>query len=79
MHSKERVFSFRMVELHRRIHFFPTGCGVAGFARSLEGSLVRIGVTIDAGAELDPGKLHRFILAGGKVALFAGHLGVHYH
>ena len=73
----ERIFCFRMVELHRRIHFFPTRRRVAGFARSLEGALVRIGVAGDAGIEFDPRELHRLFGAGREVALLAGHLGVH--
>ena len=77
MHSQERIFCFRMVELHRRIHFFPAGCRVAGFARSLESALVRIGVAGDAGVKLDPRELHRLVRAGREVALLAGHLGVH--
>lgn len=77
MHPQERIFCFRMVELHRRIHFFPTGRRVAGFARSLERAFVGIGVAGDAGIEFDPGKLHRFFGAGREVALLAGHLGVH--
>src|SRR5579862_2300361 len=36
MRAQQRVFCFRMVELHRRAHFFPTGRRVAGFARPLE-------------------------------------------
>ena len=75
--SQEGVFRFRMVELHRRIHFFPTGCRVTGFARILESPLVRIGVAGDTGVEFDPGELHRFLGPGREVALFAGHLGVH--
>jgi hypothetical protein len=66
-----------MVELHRRIHFFPTGRRMTGLARSLESALVQIGVAVNAGAEFDPRELHRFIGAGREVALFAGYLGVH--
>ena len=77
MHSQERIFCFRMVELHRRIHFFPACRHMAGFARSLKSALVRIGVARDAGVKLDPGELHRLFGAGREVALLAGHLGVH--
>jgi len=77
MHSQKRVLCFRMVELHRRIHFFPTGCRMAGFARSLESALVRIGVAGNAGIEFDPSELHGLVGAGREVALFAGHLCVH--
>ena len=77
MHSQQRIFCFRMVELHRRIHFFPAGCRVAGFARSLESALMRIGVAVDAGIEFDPRELHRLVGAGREVAFLAGHLGVH--
>jgi hypothetical protein len=77
MHSQERVFCFRMVELHRGIHFFPTGRRVAGFARSLESALVRIGVAGDAGIEFYPRELHRLVGTRREVALLAGHLGVH--
>lgn len=66
-----------MVELHRRIHFFPTGGCVAGFARSLERALMRIGVAGDAGVKFDPREFHRLVRAGREVALLAGHLGVH--
>lgn len=75
--SQEGVFRFRMVELHRGIHFFPARRRVAGLARSLESPLVRIGVAVNAGAEFDPSELHRFIGAGREVALFAGHLRMH--
>jgi len=74
---EERVLCFRMVELHRRIHFFPTGRRVTGLACSLERALVRIGVAVDASAEFDSGELHCFVGAGREVALFAGYLGVH--
>ena len=77
MQSQEGIFGFRMIELHRCIHFFPTGRRVAGFARSLEGPFVWIGVAVDAGIEFDPGELHRLFGAGREVALLAGHLGVH--
>lgn len=77
MHSQKRIFCFRMVELHRRIHFFPTGRRVAGFARSLKSALVRIGVARDAGVKFDPGEFHCLVGAGREVALLAGHLGVH--
>ena len=77
MRAQERVFCFRMIELHRGIHFFPTGCRVAGFARSLERAFVRIGVAGDAGIEFYPRELHCLVGAGRKMALFAGHLGVH--
>ena len=66
-----------MVELHRRIHFFPTGCRMAGFARSLEGAFVRIGVAGGAGIEFDARELHRLVGAGREVALLARYLGVH--
>lgn len=77
MHSKEGIFCFRMVKLHGRIHFFPAGRCVAGFARSLEGPFVGIGVAVAAGAKLDAGKFHRFVGPGWEVALLAGHLRVH--
>jgi len=77
MHSQERVFCFRMVELHRRAHFFPTGRRMAGFACSLECPLMRIGVAGDAGIEFDCGELDRLVGAGCEVAFFTGHLGVH--
>ena len=77
MRSEQRVFRFRMVELHGRAHFFPTGSGVAGLARSLEGSLVRISVAVDARAEFDTREFHRLFGAGREVAFLAGHLGVH--
>src|ERR1700681_4490389 len=66
-----------MVELHRRIHFFPTGCRMTGLARSLESALVGIGVAISAGIEFDASELHRLVGAGGEMALLAGYLGVH--
>ena len=66
-----------MVELHRRIHFFPAGRRVAGFARSLESAFVRVRMAIGASIELDSGELHRLVGAGGEMALLAGHLGVH--
>jgi hypothetical protein len=50
---------------------------VAGFARSLECSFVRIGVAGDAGIEFYPRELHCLVGAGRKMALLAGHLGVH--
>jgi len=77
MRSEERVFCFRMVKLHRRIHFFPTRCRMAGLAGSLESAFVRIGVAVDAGAEFNPGEFHCLIGAGRKVAFLAGYLGVH--
>lgn len=77
MHSQKRIFCFRVVELHRRTHFFPAGRRMAGFARSFERALMRIGVAGNAGIELDPGELHRLFGAGREVALLAGHLGVH--
>jgi len=77
MHSHEGIFCFRMVELHRRIHFFPTGCRMAGFTGSLEGPLVRVGMAIDAGIEFDPGILHRLVRAGWEMALLARYLGMH--
>ena len=77
MRAQERIFCFRMVELHRRIHFFPTVRRMAGFARSLEGPLVRIRMAIDAGVEFDPGILHRLVRAGWEMALLACYLGMH--
>lgn len=77
MRSEQRVLCFRMIELHRGVHFFPAGRRVAGFAGSLESSLVRIGVAVDTGSEFDPSELHRLVWAGRGVALFAGHLGMH--
>ena len=77
VHSQERVFCFRMIELHRGIHFFPTGGRMAGFARSLESAFVRIGVAGDAGIEFYPRELHRLVGTSREVALLAGHLGVH--
>lgn len=77
MHSKEGIFCFRMVELHGRIHFFPAGRCVAGFACSFEGPFVGISVAVAAGAELDAGKFHCFVGPGREVAFLAGHLGVH--
>jgi len=77
MHSEKRIFRFRVVELHGRIHFFPTGRRVARFARSLKRPLVRIGMAVAAGPEFDPRELHGLVRAGREVALFAGHLGVH--
>src|ERR1700693_502880 len=72
MHSEQRIFCLGMVELHRGVHFFPTGCRVAGFARSLESAPVWVGVAIGAGIEFDPGELRRLIGASGKMALLAG-------
>ena len=77
MRSQQRVFRFRMVELHGRAHFFPTGRGVAGLARSFKGPLVRIGVAVNARAEFDAGEFHGLFGAGREVAFLAGHLGVH--
>ena len=77
MHPKKRIFCFRMVELRRRTHFFPTGSRMAGFARSFEGPSVRIGVAGDAGIEPDAGELYRLVGAGREVAFLAGYLGVH--
>jgi len=77
VHSDQRIFCFGMVELHRRIHFFPGGRRMAGFARSLKRTFVRIGVAIDASAELDTSKLHGLVGARGDVALLAGDLDVH--
>ena len=77
MRSQEGIFRFRMVELHRRIHFFPTGRCVAGFARSLERPLVRIRMAVAAGAEFDPAEFHGLFGAGREVAFLAGYLSVH--
>ena len=77
VHSQERVLCFRVIELHRRIHFFPAGSGMAGFAGSFECALVRVRMAIDAGIEFDSGKFHRLVRAGGEMALLAGYLGVH--
>ncbi len=77
MHAHQRIFGFGMVELHRRIYFFPALRGVAGFARSLERPLVRIRVAVDAGVEFHPRVLHRFVRPGREVAFLASHLGVH--
>jgi len=77
MRSQQGIFRFRMVELHRCIHFFPTGSRVAGFARSLERPLVRIHMAVAAGAEFNPGEFHRFVGAGREVAFHAGYLTVH--
>jgi len=77
MRPEQRVFRFGMVELHGRAHFFPTGSGVAGLARSLEGPLVRIGVAVDASAEFDPCEFHGLFGAGREVAFLAGYLGMH--
>src|SRR5512135_2593181 len=77
MHSQERVFCFRMVELHRRIHFLPTGRRMAGFARSLESALVRVRVATSAGIEFDPGELHRLVGTGREMALLTRYLGMH--
>ena len=77
MHAHQRIFGFGMVELHRRIYFFPACCGVAGFARPLESPLVRIRVAIDAGVKFHPRVLHRLVRTGREVAFLAGHLGVH--
>jgi len=77
MRSQKRVFCFRMVELHGGIHFFPAGSRVAGFARSLQSALVRVGMAIDASFEFDPGILHRLVGAGRKMALLASDLGMH--
>jgi len=66
-----------MIELLcRHIHFFPCGCRVAGVAGSLELAFVRIRMTSGAGSKIKSGVFHRFFGAGGKVALFAGDLGV---
>ena len=50
---------------------------MAGFARSFERPLVRIGVAVDAGPEFYPRELHGLFRAGREVALLAGYLGVH--
>ena len=77
MHPQQRVLCFRMVELRRHVDLLPAACRVTGFAGSFEGSLMRVGVTVDAGIELDPRKLYGLFGARGEVALFAGHLRVH--
>jgi len=77
MHPEQRILCFRMVELHRRIHLFPTGCRMTGFARSLESPLVRVGVARQARVEPDSGELHRLLRSGGEVAPLTGDLGVH--
>ena len=77
VHPQKRVFCFRMVELHRRIHFFPAGRRMARFTSSLESALVRVRVAIGAAIEFDPGELHRLVGAGREMALLARYLGVH--
>jgi len=66
-----------MVELHRRIHFFPAGRRMAGFASSLEGALMRVRMAIDASIESDAGESDRLVRTGREMALLARRTGVH--
>jgi len=77
MHSQQGVFCFGMIEFHRRIYFFPAGRRMTGFARSLESSLMRVGVARRAGIEFNSREFRLFIRAGREVAFVTHDLCVH--
>ena len=78
VHSGQRKFRFRMVELDGQVvHLLPPAGRMAGFARGLEGSLVRIRMAGRAGIELESGELYSLVRPGWQVAFSAGNLRVH--
>ena len=78
VHSDQRKFRFRMVELDGQVvYLLPPAGGMAGFARGFERSLMRIRMAGGAGIEFESGELYRSIRSGGQVALAAGNLRVH--
>ncbi len=74
--TQQRKFRPRVIELDRHVDILPTAGVVAGFARRLEFSPVRIGMAVDAAVEFQSSKLYFVVRRRGNVAFVAGHFCV---